>query len=43
MFEIGGTRVAMGNAVDHIKEIADHITLSNDEDGIAAYLEEYLF
>ena len=43
MFEIGGTRVAMGNAVDYIKEIADHITLSNDEDGIAAYLEEYLF
>lgn len=42
MIEIAGTGVAMENAIAEIKEIADHITLSNDEDGIAVYLEEYV-
>jgi hydroxymethylpyrimidine pyrophosphatase-like HAD family hydrolase len=32
----------MGNAVDALKEIADDVTLSCDEDGIAAGLEKYL-
>lgn len=35
-----GTGVAMANAIDEIKEIADEITLSNDEDGVAVYLEK---
>ena len=42
MIEVAGTGVAMGNAVEKIKEIADYITLSNDEDGIADYLEKFV-
>lgn len=42
MIEVAGTGVAMGNAVDKIKEIADYVTLSNDEDGIADYLEKFI-
>lgn len=42
MIEVAGTGVAMGNAVEKIKEIADYITLSNDEDGIADYLEKFI-
>ena len=37
-----GIGVAMGNATDEIKGAADHITLSNDEDGIAVALEKFL-
>jgi len=39
MLEWAGCGVAMGNAVDEVKEIADYVTLSCDEDGIAAALE----
>ena len=42
MLEVAGTSVAMGNAVDPVKEVADHITLSNDEDGIAHFLEKHI-
>ncbi|AMC93618.1 HAD family hydrolase [Erysipelothrix larvae] len=38
MLEYAGIGVAMGNAVDEVKAIADEITLSNDEDGIALSL-----
>lgn len=34
--------VAMGNAIDELKEIADRVTLTNDEDGVAVVLEEYI-
>ena len=34
-----GTGVAMGNALDVVKEAADITIGSNDEDGIAEYLE----
>lgn len=43
MIEVAGVGVAMANAVDPIKKIADYITLSNDEDGIADYLEKFVF
>lgn len=33
--------IAMGNAVDAIKEAAHDVTLSNNEDGIAVALEKY--
>ena len=36
-----GTGVAMANAIPQIREVADEITDSNDEDGVAAYLERY--
>ena len=40
MFEQVGYRVAVDNAIDIVKEKADEITLSNDEDGVAIYLEK---
>lgn len=38
MVQFAGQGIAMGNAVDAVKEIAFATTLSNDEDGIAHYL-----
>jgi len=37
-----GCGVAVSNALDCVKEIADHITESNDRDGVAAFLEGLL-
>lgn len=37
-----GKGIAVANAIPLIKEIADDITESNDEDGVANYLEKYL-
>lgn len=34
--------VAMGNAIDAAKEVARDVTLTNEEDGIAVYLEKTL-
>lgn len=42
MFEVAGTGVAMENAVDPIKEASDFVTKSNNEDGIAYYLENFV-
>lgn len=42
MIKVAGIGVAMGNAVDALKEVADRITDSNDNDGIAKILQEYL-
>ena len=42
MLEWAGIGVAMGNAVDEVKVVADKVTLSNNEDGIAVALEELL-
>lgn len=35
MFENAGLRIAMGNATAHVKSLADYITKTNDEDGVA--------
>lgn len=43
MIEAAGIGVVMGNGTDFMKSKADFITKSNDEDGIAYYLENYLF
>lgn len=37
--DICGKGIAMGNAADEVKEKADLVIGSNDEDGIAVYLE----
>ena len=37
-----GCGVAVGNALDCVKEIADYITGSNDEDGVAVFLDALL-
>lgn len=42
LIEYAGTGVAMGNAVAELKEAADHITLNNNEEGIAVALEKFL-
>ena len=39
MLTWAGLSVAMGNAHPAVREVADEVTLSNDEDGVAAYLE----
>lgn len=41
MVKAAGAGVAMGNATDVLKEAADYVTLSNEEDGIAAALVHY--
>ena len=41
MFKLAGTSVAVANALDEVKEVADIILPhSNDEDGVAKYLEK---
>ncbi|MDQ0217551.1 HAD family phosphatase [Peribacillus cavernae] len=40
MLDYAGTGVAMGNAISQLKNVANMTTLSNQEDGIAAFLEE---
>ncbi|NCB92852.1 MAG: HAD family phosphatase [Clostridia bacterium] len=42
MLKVSGLGVAMGNAQPEIKEIADYVTLSNDEDGIAHVIAEFM-
>ncbi|AJH00143.1 HAD family hydrolase [Clostridium beijerinckii] len=42
MVKYAGIGVAMANAVDDLKAIADEITLSNEEDGIAYTLSKYI-
>ncbi len=37
-----GLSVAMGNANDHVKELADVVTGDNDHDGIAEIVERYI-
>ncbi len=41
MIEWAGLGVAMANADDAIKQKADAVTLSNEEDGVAALIEKY--
>lgn len=42
MIEYAGMGVAMANAQIVVKEAADYITLSNDEDGIAHVIHEFM-
>jgi Cof subfamily protein (haloacid dehalogenase superfamily) len=41
MIQYAGIGVAMSNAQDVVKDAADYITLSNDEDGIVHVVEKY--
>lgn len=43
MIQFAGQGVAMANAVEDVKSIADFVTTSNEEDGIAHALEQLLF
>jgi len=42
MLEYAGHGIAMGNAIDQVKTIANEVTLSNEEDGIGVYLSDLL-
>lgn len=42
MVKYAGIGVAMANAVQELKDVADEITLSNEEDGIAETLYKYM-
>lgn len=42
MFSECGIKVAMGNACDKLKEMSDYVTLSNDENGVAEFINKYL-
>lgn len=42
MIKYAGIGVAMDNAVNNLKAIADEVTLSNEEDGIAYTLSKYI-
>ena len=41
MFEKSGIDVAMDNSISELKQNADRITLSNDEDGVAFFLKTH--
>ena len=42
MFKNVGFSVAMGNAIEDLKNIADYVTDTNDEDGISKFFDKYL-
>lgn len=42
MLRYAGHSVAMANGSEKVKEAADYVTTSNDEDGVAKYIEENL-
>ena len=42
MIEYAGLGIAMGNATDEIKNIADYITLTNDEDGVSHVINKFI-
>lgn len=42
MIKYCGIGVAVANALGVVKAVADYMTLSNDEDGVAAFLEKHI-
>ncbi len=42
MLEYAGMGVAMGNAIDKVKEVSDFVTKSNLEDGVAYAIEKFV-
>lgn len=42
MINAAGIGVAMGNASDDVKAVANHITTSNNEDGVAAAIRKFI-
>lgn len=42
MLKIAGTGVAMGNAIDSVKTIADYVTDTNDKNGISKWINKHL-
>ncbi|KRN94791.1 Cof-type HAD-IIB family hydrolase [Pediococcus stilesii] len=42
MLEVAGVSYAMGNAIPEIKQLANHLTVTNNEDGVAKAILEQL-
>ncbi len=42
MLRLAGLGVAMGNAHEEVKAVADYVTGSNTEEGVAAAIEELI-
>lgn len=42
MIKYAGVGVAMANAQEEVKAVADYITASNDEDGVAQVIYEMI-
>lgn len=42
MIEYAKLGVAMGNATDEVKAVADYVTYSNDDDGVAHVIEKFM-
>ena len=42
MIEYAGMGIAMGNAFEEVKEAANYITDSNNEDGVATAIEKFV-
>ena len=42
MLQFAGLGIAMGNASDHVKSLANDVTASNEEDGVARAIEKYI-
>ncbi len=42
MLKMAGTAVAVDNAIAEVKAVADYVTGSNDEDGVARFIEQYI-
>jgi hydroxymethylpyrimidine pyrophosphatase-like HAD family hydrolase len=42
MLELAGLSVAMGNAADAVKAIAQHVTATNVDDGAADAIEKHV-
>lgn len=42
MIEYAGLGIAMGNATDELKALADHVTVANDADGVAVAIEQFV-
>ena len=42
MLRFAGMGVAMANAADEVKAVADQVTLSNDEDGVAHAVAQWV-
>jgi Cof subfamily protein (haloacid dehalogenase superfamily) len=42
MFRVSGISIAMGNATDDVKKVANHVTASNEDEGFAKAIEMIL-
>ena len=42
MIQMAGLGVAMGNAIEEVKNVADFITKTNEEDGVAYAIEQFV-